>query len=74
MGCEVTRPYKQTVRSDYNESYRSGRVTKKKNRKRDTLIKKPTKVCPAKQQVGERKPPVSLHSAISVVNQLIKNL
>ena len=41
MGREVTRPYRPTVRSDFNESYLSARVTKKKARKRDTLIKKP---------------------------------
>ena len=41
MGREVTRPYKATVRSDYNESYLSRRVVKRKPRKRDTMIRKP---------------------------------
>ena len=41
LGRDVTRPYKPVVRSDYNEGYRSGRVAKKKIRKRDSMIKKP---------------------------------
>ena len=65
MGREVTRAYRPTVRSDFNESYHaarvcSGRVTKKKIRKRDTMIKKPSKSTSGKKPMVNNKTKLSV--------------